>query len=205
MHNQYYWTPSETLKKGWSVRVDSVAVIIYFFPVKVIRKASEVELNQTVGFFFFFHLLKLLSYNICRVFCISSYLFMAHIVFCNIVCIFKDISLTSLESWACLRKLNFATSCMVFNTLLNLIVSTGEWPRFPCGRIAFGCLQLSGNCFSRLGYHPLLSGVWARPRTEPWGTPCFLWAHTANTRTRHTHQSHAKLCPWTSPGSNLVS
>lgn len=85
----------------------------------------------------------------------------------------------------------FATFCMAFNTLLILIVSTGEWPRFPCGRIAFGCLQLSGNCFSRLGEfppHPLhLSGVWARPRTEPWGTPRFLWTHTANTGTRHTH------------------
>lgn len=43
---------------------------------------------------------------------------------------------------------------MFLNTLLILIVSIGEWPRFPCGRIAFGCLHLSGNCFSRLGEFP---------------------------------------------------
>lgn len=53
-----------------------------------------------------------------------------------------------------LQTLNFATSCLLFNTLLILIVSTGRWPTFPCGRVVFGCLQLFGNCFSRLGFYP---------------------------------------------------
>lgn len=37
------------------------------------------------------------------------------------------------------------------NTSLILIIWTGEQPGVSCGSIAFGCLQFSGSCFSRLG------------------------------------------------------
>lgn len=86
---------------------------------------------------------------------------------------------------------------MIFNTLLILIVGIGEWPSFPCGRVAFGFLQLSGNCFSRLGEPPSPpSGVWARPKAEPWGTPRFLWTHTHTHSQQdiHTSPAHTQNC-----------
>lgn len=89
----------------------------------------------------------------------------------------------------------FATSCMVFNTLLILIVSTGEWPRFPCGRIAFGCLQLSGNCFSRLGEssppHHLLESEPGRERSP--GVLLVSCEHTQPILGHAIHTSHVRM------------
>lgn len=91
----------------------------------------------------------------------------------------------------------FATSCMVFNTLLILIVSIGEWPRFPCGCIAFGCLQFSGNCFSRLGESPPpppASPHWPEPGQErsP-GVLLVSCEHTQPTLWHAIHTSHIHM------------
>lgn len=84
---------------------------------------------------------------------------------------------------------------MVFNTLLILIVCTGERPRFPCGRIAFGCLQLSGNCFSRLGYPPSLPVLESEPgRERSPGVLLVSCERTQPTLGHAIHTSHMQSC-----------
>lgn len=75
------------------------------------------------------------------------------------------------------------------NKLLILIVSTGGWPRFPSGRVAFGCSQFSGNCFSRLGYHPSTSFLESEPGPE-WSPGVLLVSceRRQPAWTRHAHQ-----------------
>lgn len=175
MHNQYYWTPSETLKKGWGL---TVVVIITLHKKRLWswNRAAQKHLpNCWVEIFAGFSVSPLTVHTT------------IHFV------LLKMYHPPPFESSARTRKLNFATSCTVFNQTLVLIVFTGEWPRFPCGCVAFGCLQLSGNCFSRLGYPPLPL-FWSVSQSEngALGYSSFpVSTHAANTRKR-THTSVAR-------------
>lgn len=72
--------------------------------------------------------------------------------------------------------------------MLILIVSTGGGPRFPSGRVAFGCSQFSGNCFSRLGYHPSTSFLECEPGPE-WSPGVLLVS------CERLDAPHAPVCP----------
>lgn len=54
----------------------------------------------------------------------------------------------------------------VFNTLLTLSVCIGGQPGFPYGCIAFGCLQVAGNDYSRRSRNT--SPPPPAPNSNPW-------------------------------------
>lgn len=116
-----------------------------------------------------------------------------HIMFC--LTLFPRFLLHMRPPKTCLC--HFLKGC---NTSFILIVLTGEQPGFSCGSIAFGCLQFSGNCFSRLGCStaPTLSESRSWAKNEALGCSVFpAGALVANWRMRWRHQQ-----PCAETGSN---